>query len=75
MRADISRDACTAQHLEVGSTVTWKAPMVRPVVHLEVRGFDAPTRPTFYREVVGWERNDQMSSGDYTVAEIGTGAR
>ena len=27
----------------------------------------------FYREVFGWERNDDLSIGDYSVAEIGDG--
>lgn len=47
--------------------------MVRPVVHLEVRGLDVATLEAFYRGVFGWERIDEMSIGDYSVAEIGTG--
>ena len=48
--------------------------MARPVVHLEVRGLDASALQAFYREVFGWERIDGLSIGDYSVAEIGTGA-
>lgn len=47
--------------------------MARPVVHVEVRGLDAPELHEFYLEVFGWERNDDLSIGDYAVAEIGDG--
>ena len=47
--------------------------MTRPVVHLEARGLDAPELLAFYREIFGWERNDSLSIGDYSVAEIGDG--
>ena len=47
--------------------------MVKPVVHLEVRGLDAHTLRTFYQDVFGWERADELSIGDYSVAEIGSG--
>ena len=48
--------------------------MVAPVVHVEVRGLDAPELQRFYRDIFGWERNDDLSIDDYAVAEIGTGA-
>ena len=44
-----------------------------PVVHLEARGLDASELHAFYREVFGWERNDDLSIGDYAVVEIGEG--
>lgn len=47
--------------------------MARPVVHLEVRGLDAQTLRAFYKDVFGWERADELSIGDYSVAEIGSG--
>ena len=47
--------------------------MARPVVHVEVRGLDSLLLQEFYREVFGWERNEALSIGDYTVAEIGSG--
>jgi len=47
--------------------------MTRPVVHLEVRGLDAQTLRTFYQDVFGWERAEELSIGDYSVAEIGSG--
>ena len=47
--------------------------MPRPVVHLEARGLDALELQNFYREVFGWDRNDALSIGDYSVAEIGEG--
>lgn len=47
--------------------------MARPVVHVEVRGLDAPSLQAFYRDVFGWERAEDLSIGDYSVAEIGTG--
>ncbi len=47
--------------------------MARPVVHVEVRGLDAGELHEFYREVFGWERNDDLSIGDYAVAELGVG--
>ena len=47
--------------------------MARPVVHVEVRGLDSPELQEFYRSVFGWERNDDLSIGDYAVAEIGEG--
>ncbi|MBT8197631.1 MAG: VOC family protein [Acidimicrobiia bacterium] len=47
--------------------------MAAPVVHVEVRGLDAPALRAFYQEVFGWERRDDLSIGDYSVAEIGTG--
>lgn len=43
------------------------------VVHLEARGLDAPALHAFYAEVFGWERNEALSIGDYSVAEIGAG--
>ncbi len=48
--------------------------MVAPIVHVEVRGLDAPELQRFYRDIFGWERNDDLSIDDYAVAEIGTGA-
>lgn len=47
--------------------------MGRPVVHLEARGLDAPQLHSFYEEVFGWQRNEELSIGDYAVAEIGEG--
>ena len=47
--------------------------MTRPVVHLEARGLNASELLTFYREIFGWERNEALSIGDYSVAEIGDG--
>lgn len=47
--------------------------MARPVVHVEVRGLDAPELQAFYRDVFGWEREDALSIGDYAVATIGDG--
>lgn len=47
--------------------------MTRPVVHVEVRGLDAPGLQEFYREVFGWERDDALSIGDYSVMGIGEG--
>ena len=47
--------------------------VARPVVHVEVRGLDSPGLQEFYRQVFGWERNDDLSIGDYAVAEIGDG--
>lgn len=48
--------------------------MARPVVHVEVRGLESAELQQFYREVFGWERNDELSIDDYAVAEIGAGA-
>lgn len=48
--------------------------MVRPVVHVEVRGLDSPLLQEFYSDVFGWERNEALSIGDYAVAEIGSGS-
>ena len=48
--------------------------MAAPVVHVEVRGLDAPSLSAFYQNVFGWERQDELSIGDYSVMEIGTGA-
>jgi predicted enzyme related to lactoylglutathione lyase len=47
--------------------------MTGSVVHVEVRGLDAPSLQAFYQEVFGWERIEDMSIGDYSVAELGTG--
>ncbi len=47
--------------------------MARPVVHVEVRGLDAPSLYAFYRDVFGWERQEEISIDDYSVAEIGNG--
>ena len=47
--------------------------MARPVVHLEVRGLDVPELRAFYQDVFGWERVEELSIGDYSVAEIGSG--
>lgn len=47
--------------------------MARPVIHLEVRGLDPQTLRTFYQDVFGWKRADELSIGDYSVAEIGSG--
>lgn len=47
--------------------------MTSPVVHLEARGLDAPTLHAFYADIFGWRRNDELSIGDYAVAEIGDG--
>lgn len=47
--------------------------MAAPVVHVELRGLDAPELVSFYREIFGWERNEALSIGDYSVMEIGSG--
>ena len=47
--------------------------MARPVVHLEVRGLDAQALRTFYEDVFGWERVEDMSIDAYSVAQIGSG--
>jgi len=47
--------------------------LARPVVHVEVRGLDSLELQNFYRSVFDWERNDDLSIGDYAVAEIGEG--
>ena len=47
--------------------------MAAPVVHVEVRGLDAPSLTAFYRDVFGWERQEELSIGDYSVMEIGSG--
>ncbi len=47
--------------------------MARPVVHVEVRGLDAPGLQAFYRDVFGWEPEESLSIGDYGVAELGSG--
>lgn len=48
--------------------------MVARVVHVEVRGLDAPELQQFYSDIFGWDRNDDLSIDNYAVAEIGTGA-
>ena len=48
--------------------------MPAPVVHVEVRGLDAPALRDFYQQVFGWQREEALSIGDYSVADIGTGA-
>ena len=48
--------------------------MARPVVHVEVRGLDSLVLQEFYSKVFGWERNPDLSIGDYAVAEIGSGS-
>lgn len=47
--------------------------LAQPVVHLEARGLNPSELQEFYRSVFGWERNDDLSIGDYAVAEIGEG--
>ncbi|MBT8199947.1 MAG: VOC family protein [Acidimicrobiia bacterium] len=47
--------------------------MTSPVVHLEARGLNASELHRFYQEVFGWQREDDLSIGDYAVAEIGEG--
>lgn len=47
--------------------------LARPVVHLDLRGLDAPALQEFYQEVFGWVPNPELSIGDWAVAEIGTG--
>ena len=46
---------------------------MRPVVHVELRGLDAPQLQEFYRDVFGWDRDDDLSIGDYAVTGIGSG--
>ncbi len=41
-----------------------------PIVHVEVRGLDAPALREFYREVFGWIREEARSIGDYSVCEL-----
>ena len=43
------------------------------VVHVEVRGLDAPELHEFYESVFGWYRNDSLSIDDYAVTEVGGG--
>ena len=45
--------------------------MPNPVVHVELRGLDAPTLASFYRDVFDWEGDDALSIEGYPVAEIG----
>jgi predicted enzyme related to lactoylglutathione lyase len=40
---------------------------------VEVRGRDSAELQDFYRDVFGWERNDDLSIDDYAVAEVGAG--
>lgn len=47
--------------------------MSSPVVHIEARGLDAPNLHRFYRDVFGWERDERLSLGEYSVVEIGEG--
>lgn len=47
--------------------------MAAPVVHVEVRGLDEGALAAFYRDIFGWERNESLSIGSYSVAEIGAG--
>lgn len=47
--------------------------MAQPVVHVEVRGLDAPELQAFYQDVFGWERDESKSIGEYSVANIGEG--
>lgn len=48
--------------------------MTSPVVHLELRGLDPTALSDFYRHVFGWDRDESLSIGDYSVGSIGTGA-
>ena len=43
------------------------------VVHVEVRGLDAPELHEFYESVFGWSRDDSLSIDDYAVTEVGGG--
>ena len=47
--------------------------MAAPVVHIEVRGLDAPGLRDFYEEIFGWVREDGLSIGDYSVGSLGAG--
>ena len=47
--------------------------MAAPIVHVEVRGLDAGTLRSFYGDIFGWKRDDDLSIGDYSVGEVGTG--
>lgn len=47
--------------------------MASPVVHLEARGLEAAELHRFYRDVFGWEREESLSIGDYSVVDIGEG--
>ena len=47
--------------------------MARPVVHVEVRGLESDRLRDFYEEVFGWRRNEELSIGNYSVAELGEG--
>ena len=47
--------------------------MAAPIVHVEVRGLEASALRTFYEEIFGWERDDGLSIGDYSVGSIGSG--
>lgn len=41
-----------------------------PIVHVEVRGLNAPGLRDFYAEVFGWQRDDERSIGDYSVCAL-----
>lgn len=43
-----------------------------PVVHIEMRGLDTGVLSTFYRDIFGWERDEALSIGDYSVGSIGS---
>ena len=43
-----------------------------PIVHVDVRGLDKPGLATFYRDIFGWERQEDLSVENYSVSRIGT---
>ena len=48
--------------------------MPNRVVHVELRGLDAVSLTTFYRDVFGWHGEEALSIEGYPVADIGTGS-
>lgn len=43
-----------------------------PIVHVEVRGLDAPELRMFYADIFGWSRDEERSVGDYSVCSLPT---
>lgn len=41
-----------------------------PIVHVEVRGLDAPVLGEFYEEVFGWQRDPNRSVEGYSVCAL-----
>ncbi|MDJ0959037.1 MAG: VOC family protein [Acidimicrobiia bacterium] len=45
--------------------------MAAPIVHVEVRGLDEPLLRSFYADIFGWMRSEELSIDDYSISEIG----